>query len=236
MAAGLCIADGPWQCLETNCSDVVLASFDLLQKIWAVSSKERNALMHAMHGNGAGSRATARKRKQKQSNNQANGFNLQQAGEILKLLSQLFQLLGLGGGGGNLLQQLSAMMGHGGCAKPKKTKNKNKNKQGGDGGLGDYGQGGGYYPSSPPTQPPQNTSKPHPKQKADVQKQPHTEQQPHKTPKTFAEVVRANTAFKPVWSLRQSDWTGPILGFDDFCVALDKPGNISATVQVNSEE
>ena len=236
VAAGLCIADGPWQCLETNCSDVVLASFDLLQKIWAVSSKERNALMHAMHGNGAGSRATARKRKQKQSNNQANGFNLQQAGEILKLLSQLFQLLGLGGGGGNLLQQLSAMMGHGGCAKPKKIKNKNKNKQGGDGGLGDYGQGGGSYPSSPPTQPPQNTSKPHPKQKADVQKQPHTEQQLHKTPKTFAEMVRANTAFKPVWSLRQSDWTGPILGFDDFCVALDKPGNISATVQVNSEE
>lgn len=39
-----------------------------------------------------------------------------------------------------------------------------------------------------------------------------------------------------MWSLHQSDWTGPILGFDDFCVALDKPGNISATAQVNSEE
>lgn len=188
--------------------------------------------MHAMHGNGAGSRATARKRKQKQTNNQANGFNLQQAGEILKLLSQLFQLLGLGGGGGNLLQQLSTMMGHGGSAKPKKTK---KNKQGGDGGVGDSGQGGGSHSSSP-TQPPQNTSQPHPKQKADAKQQTHTGQQPQKTPKTFAEVVSAKTAFKPVWSLRQSDWTGPIVGFDDFCVALDKPGNISATVQVSSEE
>lgn len=61
VASGLLIA-GPWQCVVANCSDVGFASFDLHQKIWAVSSKDRNAFMHALHGNGAGSRATARKK------------------------------------------------------------------------------------------------------------------------------------------------------------------------------
>ena len=135
-----------------------------------------------------------------------------------------------------MLQQLSAMMGQSGSAKPKKTKKKYQHRQGGDGGVGVSGQGGGSYPVSPPTQPPQNASQPLPKQKKDTKKQPQTGQQPQKVTKTFAEVVSANTEFKPVWSLRQSDWTGPVLGFDEFCVALDKPGDVSATVQVNSEE
>ena len=242
VAAGLCIAFRPRQCTEANSSVVVCACCactDLPQKTWAVSSRTRNALQHILNGNGAGSRATARRRKQKQSNAQANGFNLQQVGEILKLLTQLCQLLGIGGGSGKLFQQLSTLMGqeigavdtskNKGGNKPKKRKKERKTQEGDNGGAG-LGHRNAALNSAPITNP-TSTSAQLPNRKQDANKK-----QPTQASKSFVEVVRTNAPFKPVWCLRQSDWTGQVLTFDSFCSALDQPGNVSATAQCESEE
>lgn len=76
---------------------------------------------------------------------------MQQVSEILKLFTQLIQLLGLGGGTGgasNMLKQLVSLFGQGSSlvlknTKPKrKKKKKNTSTQGG--GLGGGGGGKGW--------------------------------------------------------------------------------------------
>ena len=99
----LAVAAGPGTFRPSECqvtksfADVLSCCF--VTRAWAVSAKIRNALMHALNGNGGGSRTSARKRKQKQDSAQGN-VNMQQVSEILKLFTQLIQLLGLGGGRG----------------------------------------------------------------------------------------------------------------------------------------
>ena len=211
-------------------------------RAWAVSAKIRNALMHALNGNGGGSRTSARKRKQKQDSAQSN-VNMQQVSEILKLFTQLIQLLGLGGGSGgasNMLKQLVSLFGQGSSLVLKNTtpkrkkKKKNTSTQGGglDGGGG--GNGGSVH-----SQAPSDKQIPHNKQsQANTQQSFGRAEQTKQKPKTFAETVAENntsTAFVPVWSLRESDWTAPVLNFDSFVSALDKPGNVSAAVHVETE-
>ena len=121
-------------------ADVLSCCF--VTRAWAVSAKIRNALMHALNGNGGGSRTSARKRKQKQDSAQSN-VNMQQVSEILKLFTQLIQLLGLGGGTGgasNMLKQLVSLFGQGSSlvlknTKPKRKKKKKKNTSAQGGGL-----------------------------------------------------------------------------------------------------
>ena len=235
----------PSECQVTKCFADVL-SFRFVTRAWAVSAKIRNALVHALNGNGGGSRTSARKRKQKQDSTQGN-VNMQQVGEILKLITQLIQLLGLGGGGGgsggtgNMLKQLVSLFGQGSSSdsnttRPKKKKKKkDTNTQGGglDGGGG--GRGDSVNPHAP-----SDKQIPHNKQsQANTQQSNGRVEQPKHKPKTFAETVAANTTstpFVPVWSLRESDWTAPVLNFDSFVTALDKPGNVSAAVHVETED
>lgn len=54
---------------------------------------------------------------------------------------------------------------------------------------------------------------------------------------TFAEVVAAKpTGFVPVWQLRSSDWNGQVITLEGMANELEKEGNVTATVQVDSEE
>ena len=54
---------------------------------------------------------------------------------------------------------------------------------------------------------------------------------------TFAEVVAAkSTGFVPVWQLRSSDWNGQVITLEGMTNELEKEGNVTATVQVDSEE
>ena len=54
---------------------------------------------------------------------------------------------------------------------------------------------------------------------------------------TFAEVVAAkSTGFVPVCQLRSSDWNGKVITLEGMPNELEKEGNVTATVQVDSEE
>lgn len=84
---------------------IAISFVDLPVKLWTISSKVRNALVHALHGNGGGSRATARKRKEKaKSATDLSSFDLSQLMQLFQAISKLLELL-QGRDGGNLLQQ-----------------------------------------------------------------------------------------------------------------------------------
>ena len=73
---------------------IAISFVDLPVKLWTISSKVRNALVHALHGNGGGSRATTRKRKEKaKSATDLASFDLSQLMQLFQAISKLLELL-----------------------------------------------------------------------------------------------------------------------------------------------
>ena len=73
---------------------IAISRVDLPVKLWTISSKVRNALVHALHGNGGGSQATARKRKEKaKSATDLASFDLSQLMQLFQAISKLLELL-----------------------------------------------------------------------------------------------------------------------------------------------
>ena len=204
---------------------IAISFVDLPVKLWTISSKVRNALVHALHGNGGGSRATTRKRKEKaKSATDLASFDLSQLMQLFQAISKLLELL-QGRDGGNLLQQFLKL----GFPSDKKKDDKEgitkKKKKKHDGGGG------------------KSLSKTTTKQVTlDKSKTPDKVQQSQGAPMvkrkpTFAEVVAAKpTGFVPVWQLRSSDWNGQVITLEGMANELEKEGNVTATVQVDSEE